>query len=87
MEQSWSWTDLRTRSMHLGGSNFVDSVDIAWKYPANAFSASASNDGDEWSQVYAADSNRLDIMHMELAGSPFAWIRALAYPMNLVLAP
>lgn len=52
-------TEPVTLTIDLGGKQKLESLAIAWEFPAKSFAISVSSDGVKWVEVFATDSNVL----------------------------
>lgn len=46
-------------TVDLGGVHKLETLAIAWEFPAKSFVVSVSSDGVKWTEVFATDSNIL----------------------------
>ena len=53
----------------LGDAQTLASIDIAWQFPAKAFTVSVSADGSHFSEVYATDANVLKASSISLGSA------------------
>ena len=46
-------------TVDLGGVHKLETLAVAWEFPAKSFVVSVSSDGVKWTEVFATDSNIL----------------------------
>ena len=61
----------------LGASQPLQSMEIAWEFPARAFSVSLSDDGVHFSEVFATDANMLPTTRVALGGGAARKVRIM----------
>ena len=60
-----------TITVDLGGRHKLETIDIAWEFPAKSFTVSVTSDDVKWMEVFATDSNVLTTTTIPL-GSVYA---------------
>jgi hypothetical protein len=53
-------------SVDFGDALLLDSAEIRWEFPAKSFSFLVSTDGSQWTEVFATDTNVLNVSRVHL---------------------
>ena len=71
-------------TVDVGSQRKLASVEIAWEFPAKAFTVSISTDGVKWSEVHATDSNILSSSRIQLGSAHASKIKVVMHQVRMV---
>ena len=73
-----------TLTVDLGGQQKLESLSLAWEFPAKSFAVSVSSDGVKWTEVYATDSNLLASTQVLLGSVMATKVRVIMHEVHLL---
>ena len=69
----------------LGRRMQLRSAELAWEFPAKAFSVSLSEDGDHYEEVFATDTNVLKTTRLLLNGLDARTLKVQMYEVPVIV--
>lgn len=79
-------TEPVTLTIDLGGKQKLESLAIAWEFPAKSFAISVSSDGVKWVEVFATDSNVLASTQVSLGAVTASKVKVVMHEVLLLQA-
>ena len=71
-----------TLTVDLGGQQKLESLSLAWEFPAKSFAVSVSSDGVKWTEVFATDSNLLASTQVFLGSVTATKVRVIMHEVH-----
>ena len=66
-------------TVDLGGVHKLETLAVAWEFPAKSFVVSVSSDGVKWTEVFATDSNILASTKIALGSVAASKVRVVMH--------